>query len=291
MANRFTDTTKWDDDWFLKLSPALKAVWYWLYEHCDGVGVQKLSFTKISNEIGTQVSREDFEQAFADRIHWISEDTIWVAGYIKAQYKKLKTTSRAHFNIAMKAIRCLEGQTLIGRSQRVYEGLLSFTQEFLESHPDLPKPQHDPIATPQVGQLRPTPIGNRKQEIGNRKQERIRGSAEGESFDFESLYAKYPRKEGKQAGLAQCRKQIKTRGQYDELSRAIDRYAVHCAKTDQIVKHFSSFLGSERGPKPWLDWLDPETGQVSKSMPAAEEPEWVKKARAEEEAARRKSAV
>lgn len=79
-------------------------------------------------------------------------------------------------------------------------------------------------------------------------------------FDFESLYRKYPRKEGKQGGIKQCEAQIHTQADFEGLSQAIDRYAAHCRKNDQIVKHFSSFLGSKRTGYPWRDWLDPETG-------------------------------
>lgn len=82
-------------------------------------------------------------------------------------------------------------------------------------------------------------------------------------FDFNSLYQKYPRKEGKASGILQCRKQIKTQADFDSLSAAIDRYAAHCAKTDQIIKHFSSFLGSEKTGHPWRDWLDPDAGTAA----------------------------
>ena len=84
------------------------------------------------------------------------------------------------------------------------------------------------------------------------------------ALDFEALYKKYPRKEGKPQGLIQCMKQIKTQEQYDQLSRAIDRYASHCAKTEQIVKHFSSFLGSPKTGHPWREWLEAETGMMAK---------------------------
>lgn len=76
-------------------------------------------------------------------------------------------------------------------------------------------------------------------------------------FDFESLYNKYPRKEGKQKGLLTCRVQIKTEADFSLLSKAIDSYITHCAKnaTDpKYIKMFSTFMNS------WRDWLDPQTG-------------------------------
>jgi hypothetical protein len=80
-------------------------------------------------------------------------------------------------------------------------------------------------------------------------------------FDFESLYRKYGRKEGKAEGIKRCVAQIKTQDQYDALSKAIDRYVEHCKKTDQYLKHFDSFLGSKKS-QPWKDWLEADTGQT-----------------------------
>lgn len=90
-------------------------------------------------------------------------------------------------------------------------------------------------------------------------------------FDFESLYKKYPRKEGKQKGLIICKAQIKTEIDFSLLSKAIDSYITHCSKniTDpKYIKMFSTFMGS------WRDWLDPQTGTVEK--PKKELPEWMR---------------
>lgn len=76
-------------------------------------------------------------------------------------------------------------------------------------------------------------------------------------FDFENIYKKYPRKEGKAKGLEKCRKQIKTQEDYDALSIAIDRYSAHCSSSGQYFKHFDSFMTT------WRDWVDPTTGSTS----------------------------
>lgn len=280
MAKRFTDTKKWDDDWFLGLPPKFKCAWWWLCDHCDGVGIQKISITKLTNEIGESVTREEFERHFADRVHWIKDDTLWIPGFIKAQYKALSPGNRAHMNIAMLAIRELQGQALIGKAQIVYESLLNFVQQSLEVRPTPARPS---------GESRAGDIGKDIKVIGNRKQETGKGGVGENKLDFESLYASYPLKEGKTAGLAQCRKQIKTQADFNALSGAIDRYAAKRRSDGLSFKMFSSFLGSEKTGQPWRDWVDPTAGTVSKPLEA--EPDWVKKAKAEEEASRRKNAV
>lgn len=96
-------------------------------------------------------------------------------------------------------------------------------------------------------------------------------------FDFESLYKKYPRKEGKQRGIAVCQAQIRSQEDFAALSLAIDRYTAHVKKTamePKYIKHFSSFMGG------WRDWLEADAGTVLKAE--AEEPEWKRLIREQE---------
>lgn len=82
-------------------------------------------------------------------------------------------------------------------------------------------------------------------------------------FDFETPYQKYPRKEGKSAGLAECQKQIKTREDYDLFLMAVDRTA-RChrkrgTREDKILC-FNNFMRDRENPNvtPWRDWAAPE---------------------------------
>jgi hypothetical protein len=84
-------------------------------------------------------------------------------------------------------------------------------------------------------------------------------------FDFESLYLKYPRKQGKGKGLARCKAQVKTQEDYNALSRAIDKYRMYCLKEKterQFIKHFSTFMSE------WRDWLDSDVGAVALTGPS-----------------------
>lgn len=76
-------------------------------------------------------------------------------------------------------------------------------------------------------------------------------------LDFDSLYRKYPRKDGKSKGMATCRAQIKTPEDFAALSLAIDRYGEHIrhhGTEAKYIKHFSTFMHS------WRDWLEADTG-------------------------------
>jgi hypothetical protein len=88
--------------------------------------------------------------------------------------------------------------------------------------------------------------------------------ASARGFDFESLYQRYPRKLGKQKGIERCRKQILTAKDYEDLSRAIDRYRSYVraqSVEEKYIKHFSTFMASYR------DWLDPDAGSSIVNQP------------------------
>lgn len=89
-----------------------------------------------------------------------------------------------------------------------------------------------------------------------------------QKFDFTEIYALYPKKEGKQAGLTSCKSQIKCQEDFNLLKQAVERYTAHCQAQGiekQFIKHFSTFVSAGK----WRDWLDPETGTatVGESVP------------------------
>lgn len=83
------------------------------------------------------------------------------------------------------------------------------------------------------------------------------------AFDFEALYAKYPRKEGKTRGMDQCRRQIKTAADFHALDRAVETYrAAVTGHERRFIKQFSSFMSC------WRDYLEPQ--QPDDDEPATE---------------------
>lgn len=120
---------------------------------------------------------------------------------------------------------------------------------------------NDPMINPKKeneNSLEVRPIPNESSnESSNESNIYIAQSLSGDvsKFDFESLYKKYPRKEGKSRGLKICKTQIKTREDYEKLSQAIDNYTSHTrtrVKDSTFIKHFSTFMGE------WRDWVNYE---------------------------------
>jgi hypothetical protein len=251
VAKRFTDTELYDKAWFRKLPPRLKCAWEWLCKRCDLVGVWNIDMEKLSFEVGEEITLEDLESAFEVQV--FDGDKLFLPGFVAFQYGdesgRLSPRNRFHLSVAAKL---------------QVRGFARPEFKPLDSPPD-------PIVM--GDDTHPTVLGSTQGQGKGQGKGKGQGQEEGgvgetNSFDFEALYRKYPRKEGKASGIKQCEDQIRTQEQYDSLSKAIDRYSEHCRRTEQIVKHFSSFIGTKRTGFPWRDWLEPDTGDGA--LPAGE---------------------
>lgn len=164
MSKRFTDTDKWDDDWFIGLPPRYKCVWEHLRDTCDGAGFKKISFAKLTFLVGEPITREEFDRHFEERLHWVNHEVVWIHGFIGYQYKQLSPGNRAHLNIAKMALRTLGDQPLSSKAQAVADRLAVLVHSQPDPDPTLSPPSSDPRNEGRAGD-----IGNRKQETGNRK--------------------------------------------------------------------------------------------------------------------------
>lgn len=95
MSKRFTETQKWDDPWFRRLSPARKCLWQYICDRCDQSGVIDLDYEAASFQIGAEVSEADL-LAFGERVEKLPCGKAWVAKFVKFQYGELSTACKAH---------------------------------------------------------------------------------------------------------------------------------------------------------------------------------------------------
>lgn len=124
MAQRLTDTSKWDEDWFLDLPPKMKCVVHWLDFNRDGAGIQPISFNKLSSLIKEPINRTEFDQYFGDRYLWLADGRrVWDIEYLEREMKKFGATNRAHLNIAKMAIRELENELIPERGVEILKKL------------------------------------------------------------------------------------------------------------------------------------------------------------------------
>ncbi len=92
---RFTETTKWTDPWFRKLTPALKCLWGYFCDTCDAAGVIEPDWELISMQIGAEVTERSM-LAFAGRVEKLDSKKWWISKFIPFQYGRVSIHCKPH---------------------------------------------------------------------------------------------------------------------------------------------------------------------------------------------------
>lgn len=229
MAKRFTDNEKWNQSWFRKLTPTMKAAWIFLCDKCDQAGVWSIDMDSMSFHVGEKITLKSLIDGFnsdkEDRITLIRKDLIVIPGFISFQYGTLSPECKPH-----KPIFAL-----------------------LDKH-NLSKGYPKGIDTLQEKE---------KEKEQEKDQEKETEKEKESDLDFESLYQSYPLKKGKSQGIEKLKKLIKSGDDFNAFAKAIQNYTrdIQLRGTEaKYIKHFSSFVGTEK-IQPWKDWLDDDAGE------------------------------
>lgn len=91
---RFTETTKWIDPWFRKLSPPTKLLWLYLCDNCDTAGIIELDIDAASFCIGSQVGDSNLKE-IGDRLDR-KEGKLLIRKYVMFQHGRLTPDCNAH---------------------------------------------------------------------------------------------------------------------------------------------------------------------------------------------------
>jgi hypothetical protein len=99
MAKRFTDSEKFSDPWYRRLSLLHKVIWEYLLAECNHAGVvEKFDIELMSFKIGADVSMEDL-LSFGDRIVFVSDSVLFIPNFIIFQYEKLNPQNKVHASV------------------------------------------------------------------------------------------------------------------------------------------------------------------------------------------------
>jgi hypothetical protein len=99
MAKRMTDSRKWSDPWFRRLPTAIKCFWVFVLDECDHAGIWKEDFEHASYMIGQPVTREAVLAALGGRVVRLSDEKLFIPGFIRYQYGNLNPANRAHLSV------------------------------------------------------------------------------------------------------------------------------------------------------------------------------------------------
>ena len=103
MAKRFTDTTKWNEDWFLDLSISNKLFWIYICDNVDHAGIFKPNKRLFELLVGDKVNIKDFLNIIngeKERIKILENGRWYLTKFIEFQYgSKLNPNNRVHKSI------------------------------------------------------------------------------------------------------------------------------------------------------------------------------------------------
>lgn len=99
MAKRFTDTEKFIDPWYRRLSTKNKILWDWLLCNCDHAGIITIDFEFVEMVLSEKYEDDVIERFFSDRVIQISPAKFFIPKFLKFQYGKLNPNSKVHASV------------------------------------------------------------------------------------------------------------------------------------------------------------------------------------------------
>jgi hypothetical protein len=96
---RFTETTKWDDPWFMDLPLKYKLFWLYICDKCDNAGAWQPNIRLAVAQIGEPLELAEILRVFTDRIAQLGDGKLFITKFIPFQYGNLSPNCRAHIPI------------------------------------------------------------------------------------------------------------------------------------------------------------------------------------------------
>lgn len=85
MSKRFTDTGKWTDKWFRKLSVCEKLLFLWLVDNCDNAGFWEMDIELAAVQIGVTDPEALGAWQGLSRAYVAQGDYVWIRRFIRVQ--------------------------------------------------------------------------------------------------------------------------------------------------------------------------------------------------------------
>lgn len=161
---RFTETEKWEDPWYRRLSPLAKNFWCWLCDKCDCAGVIEPDYDLASFQIGAKIDGQLLDE-FGDRVADIGHGKLMIVKFVGFQYGQLSPACKPH----LKVLATLERHGVPTLSKGYPKGIKTLEE---------------------------------KEEEKDKDQERdCKGEKPNIRTQIEAIYSAYPRKVGRDSAL------------------------------------------------------------------------------------------
>lgn len=230
---RFTDKSKWRNEWFRTLPMKAKLAWTYLCDECDYCGVWKADYGLASFQLDFTLTKQNLQDWFGNKVHMFNGDLVLLTGFYEFQYSESKDTWTAK----VKARERLES---FGFSVKNNKIIIPQSSTVGDSTPSV-------LIEGDIDIVVDIDIKNNKED----KKFKVSDS------DLELIYKSYPLKKGKHKGFEKAKREIVSAKELEELEFAVNAYKADVERNKtkpEYIKHFSTFMSE------WRDWLDPETG-------------------------------
>jgi len=98
-VKRFTETTKWDDPWFMDLPGKYKNFWAYICDRCDCAGTWEPNMRLAVAQIGEPLELSEILRVFTGRIVQLKDGKLWVTKFIEFQYGVLSPDCKPHLSV------------------------------------------------------------------------------------------------------------------------------------------------------------------------------------------------
>jgi uncharacterized phage protein (TIGR02220 family) len=92
---RFTETEKWRDPWFVKLSGHAKLLWVYLTDNCDKIGLIHIDFRLVSRDCRLPINEKHITE-LGDRVQALGNYRYFLPKFIQFQYGDLSPDCNPH---------------------------------------------------------------------------------------------------------------------------------------------------------------------------------------------------
>jgi hypothetical protein len=99
MAKRFTDTEKFIDPWYRRLSTKNKLLWDWLLCNCDMAGVITIDLEFVEMVLKETFEDDVLQRYFSDRLIPVAPAKYFIPKFLTFQYGVLRTTNPVHVGV------------------------------------------------------------------------------------------------------------------------------------------------------------------------------------------------
>ncbi len=89
---RFTDKSKWRNEWFRTLPMKAKLAWTYICDECDYCGIWKADYGLASFQLDFTLTKENLSDWFKEKIHFFNSDSVLIIGFFEFQYADSKDT-------------------------------------------------------------------------------------------------------------------------------------------------------------------------------------------------------